>query len=70
MNCNPFAMAIAQHYNNVDNAISYLVDLWNDDVDITDAAIFENVLRRYGLLDDGFESEAEYIAQEVQRRIS
>ena len=69
MNLNVFNMAIAQHYQNVDNAIAYLTDLYNDDVDITDIRVFNSVMQRYGLLDDGFESEQEYIKEEIKRRI-
>ena len=70
MNLHIFNMAIAEHYQNVDNAIAYLVDLWKDDVDIGDREIFNKVMARYGLNDDGFESEHEYIIQEVARRIN
>ena len=70
MNFNPFNMAIAQHYENVDNAINYLVGLWDDDVDIREANVFYSVLERYGLNDDGFESEVAYIKDEVNRRIN
>lgn len=64
-----FNIAIAEHYENVDNAINYLVDLYLDDVEIDDATIFNAVMARYGLLDDGFESEQKYIIQEVEKRI-
>ena len=70
MNFTPFNMAIAQHYENVDNAIAYLIDLWRDDVDITDERVFLKVMARYGLNDDGFESEHEFIKSEIKRRIS
>ena len=70
MKINPFNMAIAQHYQNVDNAIAYLIDLWRDDVDITDERVFLKVMARYGLNDDGFESEHDYIKSEIQRRLS
>lgn len=69
MNLNIFNMAIAQHYQNVDNAIAYLTDLYKDDVDITERRVFNAVMKRYGLLDDGFESEQEYIKEEVKRRL-
>lgn len=64
-----FNIAIAEHYENVDNAINYLVDLYLDDVEIDDATVFNAVMARYGLLDDGFESEHKYIIQEVEKRI-
>ena len=69
MNFNGLNPAIAQHYSSVDIAIDKLVDLYNDDYDITDKALFNSVLARYGLLNDGFCSEEDYIIQEVSRRI-
>ena len=52
-NSNIFNLAIAEHYQNVENAIHYLLDLHYDDVDIFDQEIFNAVLRKYNLLDDG-----------------
>jgi len=69
MNFNILNMAIAEHYEKVENAINYLVDLYYDDYDITNPLIFNQVMTRYGLDDDGFESEREHIMQEVERRI-
>lgn len=69
MNFNILNMAIAEHYGNVDNAINYLIGLYYDDCDITNSILFNQVMARYGLNDDGFESEREYIMQEVKRRI-
>lgn len=68
-NSNIFNLAIAEHYQNVENAIHYLLDLHYDDVDIFDQEIFNAVLRKYNLLDDGFESEAQYIIEEVNKRL-
>jgi hypothetical protein len=62
-------MAIAEHYEARDLAIRKLIDLHNDDYDISDREIFNSVLARYGLLEDGFCSEEDYIIQEVGRRI-
>jgi len=70
MNFNPLNIAIAQHYENVEKAINYLVDLYYDDVDIADKKIFDEVMKQYGLLDDGFESEQEYIIQQVSKKIN
>ena len=70
MNFNVFNMAIAQHFENVDSAINYLVGLHKDDVDIMDKKTFNAVMKRYGLNDDGFESERDYIMSEVKRRIA
>ena len=69
MNFNPLNIAIAQHYENVDKAINYLIDLYNDDVDITDKKIFNGVMEQYGLLNDGFVSERKYIIEEVKRKL-
>lgn len=66
---NAFNFAIADHYEKVDGAINYLIGLAHDDVDINDPEIFRFVLRKYNLLDDGFESEAEYIIEEVNKRL-
>ena len=66
----PTDLAIAQHYEIRDLVINKLVDMYFDDYDIDDREIFDSVLARYGLLDDGFESEEEYIIKEVNRRIN
>jgi hypothetical protein len=62
-------LAVADHYANVECAIAFLVDLYHDDVDIGDPIIFNQVLDRYNLNEDGFESEVNYIIQQVRRRI-
>ena len=69
MNFDMLNPAIAQHYSSVDLAIDKLVDLYYDDYDITDEALIDSVLARYGLLADGFCSEKEYIIKEVAKRI-
>ena len=69
MNFNILNPAIAEHYKAVDLAIKRLVDMHNDDYDIGDREIFNSVLARYGLLEDGFCSEEAYIIQEVSKRI-
>lgn len=69
MRIDPTQTAIKQHYNARDLAIERLISLYNDDFDIGDRTLFNSVLARYGLLDDGFSSEEEYIIQEVSRRI-
>lgn len=66
---NPASFIIGQHYEAVDLAINKLVDLYHDDFDIEDRCIFDSVLARYGLLDDGFESEEKYIIEKVRERI-
>ena len=68
-NSNIFNLAIAEHYQNVENIIHYLIDLYYDDVDISDQEIFNAVLKKYNLSDDGFESEIQYIIEEVNRRL-
>jgi hypothetical protein len=67
---NPMSMAIAEHYQARDLAIKRLVDLHNDNFDITDQQLLKSVFARYGLLQDGFESEIEYVLREVERRVS
>ena len=66
---NPIEIAVKHHYSSVELAINKLVDLYNDDYDIGNRELFNSVLARYGLLDDGFCSEEAYIIQEVKRRI-
>jgi hypothetical protein len=62
-------MAIAEHYEARDLAVRKLIEMYHDGYDISDREIFNSVLARYGLLEDGFCSEEEYIIQEVGRRI-
>ena len=66
---NPASFIIGQHYESVDLAINKLVDLYHDDFDIADPAIFNATLARYGLYGDGFESEVQYIIEQVGKRI-
>lgn len=66
----PNSMAIAEHYQARDLAIRRLVDLHNDNFDITDPQLLKSVFARYGLLHDGFNSEMDYVMKEVERRIS
>jgi hypothetical protein len=68
---NPASFAIAQHYEARDAVVKRLVDLHNDDFDINDKKLFFNILDSYGLLDDGFEIDADidYIIKEVNKRI-
>jgi hypothetical protein len=67
---NPASFAIAQHYEARDLAIKRLVDLYFDDYDISDRRVFNAVLNHYGLIDDGFESEEDYIIQKVEELIN
>ena len=66
---NPASFIIGQHYEARDQAIDELVAKYKQGVDIGDRNIFNSILNKHGLLDDGFESEEEYIIQEVNRRI-
>lgn len=66
---NPASFIIGQHYEARDLAIKRLVDMYHDDIDISDRDIFNSVLARYGLFKDGFCSEEEYIIKEVSRRL-
>ena len=65
----PMSMAIAEHYEARDLAVRKLIEMHNDGYDISNREIFNSVLARYGLLEDGFCSEEEYIIQAVGRRI-
>ena len=65
----PLSMAIAQHYEVRELAIEHLIALYKEGYDIEDPVLFNAALRRYGLLEDGFNSETEYIITEVARRI-
>ena len=62
-------MAYKQHIEARDLAIERLVSLSRTGIDIGDKEIFISVLARHGLLSDGFESDIEYIVQEVKRRV-
>ena len=66
---NPASFTIGQHYEARDLAIRRLVEMYFDDFDINDRRIFNAVLNEYGLLDDGFCSEEEYIIREVNKQI-
>ena len=62
-------LAIKQHYEAREMVIKRLVDMHTDDYDITDRAICEKVMERYGLLNDGFASEINYIIEQVSNII-
>ena len=66
---NPASFIIGQHYEARDLAIRKLVDLYYDYYDIGDRSLFNSVLARYGLLDDGFNSEEDYIIEQVNKEI-
>ena len=66
---NPMELAIAQHYQARDAAIKHLVRAYRDGVDIGDRRNFETILDLYDLRTDGFESEEEYIIQEVSKQL-
>lgn len=70
MNFDVINPAIAEHYQARDLAIRKLIDMYNDDYDITDRDIFNSVLVRYGLLNDGFCSEEKYIIEAVRKEIN
>lgn len=61
--------AIAQHHQDVECAIRYLVDLYLDDVDITDQEVFRAVMKKYSLDEDGFEDEYDNIKTRVYTRL-
>ena len=70
MNFDMSTIAYAEHCNNVENAVRYLVGLAQDDIDPFDTEIFTSVMKRYGLTDDGFEAEDEYIMNKVQEALA
>ena len=66
---NPMELAIAQHYQMRDAAIKHLVRLAKEGYDTNDLRTFNTVLDLYNLRSDGFESEADYIKQEVAKQL-
>lgn len=66
---NPASFIIGQHVEARDLAIKRLVEMYNNGIDIGDRDIFNSVLARYGLLNNGFCSEEEYIIDAVNRRL-
>ncbi len=67
---NPASFIIGHHYEAVSGAIDRLVEMYEDDIDIGDREVFNSVLARYGLLEDGFCSEEDYIIAQVTQRIA
>ena len=61
--------AVAQHYEARDQAIDKLVELYFEGISIDDREMFIEVLSNYGLIEDGFIPEEEYIIQEVGKKI-
>ena len=72
INSNLPSFAIEQHYEARDLAIKRLVDLHNDDFDISDKKLFFGILESYGLLSDGFalDDDIDYIVKEVNKHIA
>ena len=60
--------AYKQHIEARDLAIERLIALYLDGIDISDKEIFNSVLARDGLLNDGFDAR-DYIIKEIKRRI-
>lgn len=54
---------------NIENAIAYFIDLYDDDVDINEQHIINDVLERYGL-DNLTYDECHYINTKVSRAIA
>lgn len=69
MNFEMINAAVAEHYEARDLAIRKLVSMYEDDYDIEDPEVLESVMARYGLLNDGFESEARYILLKVKETL-
>ena len=66
---NSMELAIAQHYKAHDAAINHLVRLAKEVYNTNDPRTFNTVLDLYDLRSDGFESEADYIKQEVAKQL-
>lgn len=66
---NSASFATGQHYEALDLAIEQLVALYKNGYDIEDEDLFNTTLARYGLLNNGFCSEEDYIVEEVVKRI-
>jgi hypothetical protein len=69
MNFDINTIAYAEHCHNVENAVSYLIDLAQEDIDPFDAEIFASVMKRYGLVDDGFIVDINSIIGRVQNAL-
>ena len=69
MNFDVVNPAIAEHYQARDLAIRKLIEMHRDGYDITNRDIFNSVLARYGLLNDGFCSEEKYIIEAIRKGI-
>lgn len=52
----------------IENAIAYLIGLWEDDVAIEERETFTDVLKRYGLEDLTY-GEGRYISEVISRAI-
>ena len=61
--------AVAQHYEAREQAIEKLVELYFEGYSMNDREVFIEVLSNYGLTNDGFIPEENYIIQEVEKRI-
>ena len=61
--------AIAEHYQQVENAVEQLIALHHKGYNIYDEALVDVVIRSCGLSNDGFASEKSNILREVSRRI-
>lgn len=64
-----FMDADTERRANIENAIAYFIDLYDDDVEINDQSIIDSVLERYGL-DDLTYGEGRYISTKVSCAIA
>lgn len=66
---NAASFAIAQHHANIENAIAYIIDLYDDDIEVlNDTEIFRSVIKKYNLT-NMTASEEEYIISAVEAAI-
>lgn len=66
---NVASFMIAQRDVNINNAIHYIVDLYFDDVDLSDPVIIRSIMKKYELQDLNKQEKA-YIKKEVHKLIS
>jgi hypothetical protein len=62
---NAASFAIAQHQINIDNAIAYIIGLYEDDIEVLeDNEIFRSVIKKYNLTNIS-KLEEDYIVKSV-----
>ena len=61
-------IAYAEHCNNVENAVRFMVNLMQDDIDPSDPEVFNSVMKRFDLDSDGFSISYDDIMAKVRER--